>query len=142
MKNNNKVYKLNSSILFCKHCNQFIKDFPKVCPDCKSSNLNFDENMMDLVCLDCGFILDLNDYHISRLNDFYSIDERKSFEENDNITDEEILYSLVLNHDSVKVIKKACEKLSSNEYLAKIALYHENVCVRKIAFKKVNLEEK
>ena len=131
--------------LICNNCGEILKDFPHICPDCGSGDLHFDFREMELVCKSCGLVIDSMDDEIPLLEEAYFnllLEDNQGLKERldslDSVENQEVLYSFAMDDESIAVMKRACENLTSPDYLVKIALTHPIRYMRRIAYEKIN----
>ena len=132
--------------LICNNCGEILKDFPSNCPDCGNDDLHFDFMEMELVCKSCGLVIDsmadeipfLEGTYFNLLR-VYNHGLKARLDSLDCIEDQEVLYSFAMNDDYIAVMKRACENITRQDYLVKIALTHPNRYMCRIAYGKINV---
>lgn len=135
----------DGSRLVCNSCGEILKDFPSACPGCGSDNMHFDFRQMELMCRGCGLVIDSMDDEIAKFEEAYFkqlLADDKSLKARldllDGIEDDGQLYSYAMDGNSIAVMKRACERITNEDYLAKIALNHPNSYMRRIAYEKIH----
>lgn len=133
--------------LVCNNCGEILKYFPAFCPECGSDNLYFDFEQMDLYCKNCGLIIDFMEEQIPYFEGAYFnavLDEnvglKAKLDALDCIKNDALLYSFAFKNDSIPIMKRACENITDQDYLVKIALNHPSRYIRCIACEKIQEE--
>ena len=133
--------------LVCNNCGEILNYFPAFCPDCGSDNLYFDFKQMEYYCKNCGLVIDFMEEQVPYFEGAYFnavLDEDVGLKDKldalDCIKNDELLYSFAFRHDSIPVMKRACENITNQDYLVKIALNHPSSYIRCIACERIQDE--
>ena len=133
--------------LVCNSCGEILNYFPANCPECGSDNLCFDFEQMEYYCKNCGLIIDFMAEQVPHFEGAYFnmvLDEdvglKAKLDALDCIKNDELLYSFAFRNDSIPVMKRACENITGQDYLVKIALNHPSSYIRCIACEKIQDE--
>lgn len=133
--------------LVCNNCGEILNYFPANCPECGSDSLCFDFKRMEYYCKNCGLVIDFMEEQVPYFEGAYFnvvLDEdagvKSKLDALDCIKNDALLYSFAFRNDSIPVMKRACENITDQDYLVKIALNHPSSYIRCIACEKIQDE--